>query len=127
MGCNPGSVAIVAHSYGGAIAMDLVNRFTKFFEDKVFAIALTDSAHFQIPVKAKHVVLDIACNWVSSSAPLDSEIYTGEGEMHTVSAGHPKHEWTSYSAFESVFKFLEEKYERSQEIESTSKKAKTED
>ncbi|XP_039947653.1 FAM172 family protein homolog CG10038 isoform X1 [Bactrocera tryoni] len=127
MGCNPESVAIVAHSYGGAIAMDLANRFTKFFDDKVFAIALTDSAHFQIPVKAKHVVLDIACNWVSSSAPLDTEIYTGEGEMHSVSAGHPKHEWTSYSAFESVFKFLEEKYERSQEIGSTSKKAKTED
>ena len=25
--------------------------------------------------------------------------------------GHTKHEWTSYSAFESVFKYLEQKYE----------------
>jgi len=27
-------------------------------------------------------------------------------------AGHPKHEWTSYSSFESVFRFFEEKYRR---------------
>ena len=93
----------------------------------MFAIALTDSAHFQIPGNAKHVVLDIACNWISSSAALDTEIYAGEGEMLSVSAGHSKHEWTSYSAFESVFKFLEEKYERSQVIRTTSKNAKTED
>uniref|UniRef100_W8B7Y2 UPF0528 protein CG10038 n=1 Tax=Ceratitis capitata TaxID=7213 RepID=W8B7Y2_CERCA len=126
MACKPESVAIVAHSYGGAIAMDLANRFTQFFEESVFAIALTDSAHFQIPGKAKNVVLDIACNWVSGSAPLDTEIYTGEGEMRSVSAGHPKHEWTSYSAFESVFKFLEDKYEHANALRSGSKKSKKE-
>ncbi|XP_053947912.1 FAM172 family protein homolog CG10038 isoform X1 [Anastrepha ludens] len=126
MACNPESVAIVAHSYGGAIAMDLSNRFTKFFEEKVFAIALTDSAHYQIPTASKKIVLDIACNWVSHATNLDAEIYTGEGEMHSVSAGHSKHEWTSYSAFESVFKFLEEKYERFNALRTGSKKAKTE-
>ncbi|XP_036321463.1 FAM172 family protein homolog CG10038 isoform X2 [Rhagoletis pomonella] len=125
MACNPESVAVVAHSYGGAIAMDLAKRFTKFFEKNVFAIALTDSAHFQIPGEAKQIILDISCNWVSSSAPLDTEIYTGEGEMLSVSAGHPKHEWTSYSSFESVFKFLEEKYERFIAVRTGSKKAKT--
>lgn len=29
MGCNPERVAIVAHSYGGAIAMDLVSAIIK--------------------------------------------------------------------------------------------------
>jgi len=29
-----------------------------------------------------------------------------------VNAGHPKHEWTSHSSFESVFKFFDEKYQR---------------
>ena len=27
-------------------------------------------------------------------------------------AGHPKHEWTSYSSFESVFKFFDEQYRK---------------
>ena len=29
-----------------------------------------------------------------------------------VAAGHPKHEWTSCSSFESVFKFFDEHYRR---------------
>jgi len=32
--------------------------------------------------------------------------------LFTCIAGHPKHEWTSYSSFESVFKFFEEQYQR---------------
>ncbi|XP_067633433.1 FAM172 family protein homolog CG10038 [Eurosta solidaginis] len=127
IGCNPESVAIVAHSYGGAIAMDLANQFKDFFEKKVFAIALTDSAHFQIPVAAKKLVLDIACNWVSNAAPLDHEMYSGEGEMYSVSAGHKKHEWTSYSAFESVFRFVEDKYKHFIAQRSGSKRAKKEE
>jgi len=33
-------------------------------------------------------------------------------EFSFVVAGHPKHEWTSYSSFESVFKFFDEQYRR---------------
>jgi len=32
--------------------------------------------------------------------------------LYHVVAGHPKHEWTSYSSFESVFKFFDEQYRR---------------
>lgn len=38
--------------------------------------------------------------------------------------GHSKHEWTSYSAFESVFKYLEQKYEDFISDEQMSKKPK---
>lgn len=39
--------------------------------------------------------------------------------------GHTKHEWTSYSAFESVFKYLEEKYDEfNMSYEQKSKKPK---
>ncbi|XP_013789047.1 protein FAM172A-like, partial [Limulus polyphemus] len=38
-------IAVVAHSYGGVVLMDLVKKFEKFFHDRVFAVALTDSVH----------------------------------------------------------------------------------
>lgn len=42
---NADAIAVVAHSYGGHIAIDLSEKYTKDFEDKVFALALTDSVH----------------------------------------------------------------------------------
>lgn len=42
---KPESVAVVAHSYGGVVAMDLVSKFLKFFRSNVFAIGLSDSVH----------------------------------------------------------------------------------
>ena len=39
------SVAIVAHSYGGPVTMDLAQKFPAFFEKNVFAVGLTDSVH----------------------------------------------------------------------------------
>lgn len=42
---NADAIAVVAHSYGGHITIELGEKYTKDFEDKVFAIALTDSVH----------------------------------------------------------------------------------
>ncbi|XP_013101033.1 FAM172 family protein homolog CG10038 [Stomoxys calcitrans] len=121
MACDPESVAIVAHSAGGGVTLDLARRFPEFFENKVFAIALTDSAHYGVGGDIRKVIAGKTCNWVSSDEPLDTELKTSKDDIKMVSAGHTKHEWTSYSAFESVFKFLEEKYS---EFEQKSKKQK---
>lgn len=38
-------VAIVAHSFGGVVTLDLAKEFGKEFKDKVFAVGFTDSVH----------------------------------------------------------------------------------
>ncbi|EDW81274.1 uncharacterized protein Dwil_GK11976 [Drosophila willistoni] len=115
MPSNPESVAIVAHSYGGSVTTDLAEKFTDFFKEKVFGIALTDSVSGSLQPKSRPYLLEVSRNWCSSSEPLDTELKSIPNFPSRVSAGHGKHEWTSYSAFESVFKFLEDKYEKRQQ------------
>uniref|UniRef100_A0A1A9VBG1 Arb2 domain-containing protein n=1 Tax=Glossina austeni TaxID=7395 RepID=A0A1A9VBG1_GLOAU len=110
MDCEPEAVAIVAHSAGGAVTLDLAQRFPDFFNKYVFAIAFTDAALYVLNESVKKIISEKTCNWIASNEPLDTEIELGKGNIKMVSAGHNKHEWTSCSAFESVFKFLEEKY-----------------
>lgn len=62
-------------------------RFPEFFKNKVFAIALTDSAHASISNDVKPIVADITCNWASSDEPLDTELETLDDEIKRVSAG----------------------------------------
>ena len=38
-------VALVAHSYGGVVALHLARRFEEQFRGAVFALAMTDSVH----------------------------------------------------------------------------------
>ncbi|PSN35376.1 UPF0528 protein [Blattella germanica] len=42
---NPKHVAIVAHSYGGLITVNLASQYYSDFRNSVFAIAFTDSVH----------------------------------------------------------------------------------
>lgn len=42
---NAQRIAIVAHSYGGVVTLDLAKQFSKDFKDKVFAVGFTDSVH----------------------------------------------------------------------------------
>nr|XP_017000346.2 FAM172 family protein homolog CG10038 [Drosophila takahashii] len=109
---NPESVAIVAHSYGGCLTLDLVERFTDFFKEFVFAIAFTDAAMGSPKAKTRDYLCEVTCDWVASDTPLDTPVSQSKNSIRKVSAGHTKHEWTSYSAIDSVFKFIEEKYEQ---------------
>ncbi|ALC45802.1 CG10038, partial [Drosophila busckii] len=114
MPAKPESVAIVAHSFGGLVVRDLAEEYSDFFREKVFAIALTDPTISTAPACCKKYFLDVTCNWVSSNKPLDAEVARAHASEYIkcVSAGHPKHEWSSYSAMESVIKFIEDKYEQ---------------
>ncbi|CAH1796658.1 unnamed protein product, partial [Owenia fusiformis] len=109
-------IAIVAHSYGGLVTAELAVHREEEFKKRVFAVALTDSVHSlehqQVPSSVVAFYKKNARNWVTSSDEVDKEIR----EFHTrndcprVSAGHEKHEFTSWSAFKSVMRYLEEKY-----------------
>ncbi|KAH8418108.1 hypothetical protein KR009_003471 [Drosophila setifemur] len=109
---NPESVAIVAHSYGGYLTMNLADKFADFFKEKVFAIALTDSVMGGSQTNNKDYMSRVACDWIVSRTPLDTPVSASKESIRRVSAGHTKHEWTSYSAIDSIFKFIEEKYEQ---------------
>lgn len=52
----------------------------------------------------------MSINYVGSDKPLDTPEYDLHGDIKRVSAGHSKHEMTSYSCMESLFDFVEEKY-----------------
>lgn len=49
-------------------------------------------------------------NWVQSSKPLNTNLYTSKTDIKRVSAGHIKHEWTSWAAMTAVFDFIQKSY-----------------
>lgn len=103
------SILIVAHSYGGILTVMLSENQKKQFEKRVKAVAFTDSVHSFSGVQVSKHLKKVTKNWVSSSAPLDSPVKTLDSDVCRVSAGHPKHEMTSSSCIDSVFKFFDEK------------------
>lgn len=105
---SPARVAIVAHSYGGVVTMRLARRYAQHFGERVFAVALTDSVHSDIG--DGQLMERIARNWVSSGRPLNELVRRRRGSVAQYSAGHAKHEWTSWACIEPVFEFVEERY-----------------
>lgn len=49
----------------------------------------------------------ITRNWVTSDEPIDTVVNDKGGDVIRISAGHTKHEYTSWSAEKSVFEYLE--------------------
>ncbi|XP_055609147.1 FAM172 family protein homolog CG10038-like isoform X2 [Uranotaenia lowii] len=107
---NPDAVAIVAHSYGGVVTVELAQKFPQFFKEKVFAVGFTDSVHSSSLVPK--VLTEIGRNWVTSREPIDTPLSISKTDLPRYSAGHTKHEMTSYSCMEVLFKFFEERYEQ---------------
>ncbi|XP_068622505.1 FAM172 family protein homolog CG10038 [Battus philenor] len=101
-------ILIVAHSYGGILTVTLSDQLKEEFEQRVKAIAMTDSVHGYSEFKVTDYLKKISKNWISSSAPLDTPLKTPEFDITRVSAGHPRHEMTSSKCIESVFSFFEE-------------------
>jgi len=100
-------VAVVAHSYGGLVSVELAHTYREDFLQRVKALLLTDSVHGRLTGDDrldKHLVA-IGRNWVSSNKPLGDLIKIG-GNIQRVSAGHEKHEWTSWAAREQIFQVL---------------------
>jgi len=106
------TIAIVAHSRGGDNTVQLVTKFYDEFVQKVACIAFTDSVHslgFFDPSHVKKFIKQYAKNWVTSDKPLGEKVREPDQDCLQVSAGHPKHEYTSGTAITDVFSFLESK------------------
>lgn len=103
-------IALIAHSYGGCVTTELFREEKKDFVKRVFAVAMTDSVHYISKPDAFKALVKVSCNWVSSSQPLDTPLSNMRGDIARVSSGVNVHEKTSYASMNSVFKFLEERY-----------------
>lgn len=109
-------VVIVAHSAGGWCTLGLLRERGDEILPKLRAIAFTDSVHSVLSWDPPHVrdaIIKLAQNWIQSDEPLDtpSRLLGSDSGCPCVSAGHPKHEYTSASAIESVFRFLHDRVE----------------
>lgn len=102
------TIVIVAHSYGGHLVCELANAFHDDFEKKVVAVALTDSVHCSRAVSKRLATIGI--NYVSSDKPLGTPERFYSEDMARVSAGHIKHEMTSWSCMKALFDFINERY-----------------
>mmetsp|Transcript_46361 Transcript_46361/g.119646 ORF Transcript_46361/g.119646 Transcript_46361/m.119646 type:complete len:243 (-) Transcript_46361:109-837(-) len=107
-------VGIVAHSFGGVAAVDLLCTRPDCVE-RVRAMALTDSVHKHVPEDeaAANTLRERCVNFVSSSLPLGSPVSVSAAwQARTlcprVSAGHRLHEWTSHASIDLVFDHLEQ-------------------
>jgi len=102
-------IVIVAHSFGGVVAVDLAHTFHDDFLSRVSAVLMTDSVHGGLTgdKKVDKKLRKIGRNYVSSSKPLDTPLRDGGG-IERVSAGHPQHEWTSWAAMRSIFGIMHE-------------------
>lgn len=109
-------IAIVAHSFGGVVTCALANAFKQDFEKRVISVALTDSVHSTADV-TRHL-RQVGLNYVAYTDPPGTEIksrFLKEGDIPAASAGHDKHEWTSYSAMEHIFRRLQKQLEQSKD------------
>ncbi|CAF4993994.1 unnamed protein product, partial [Rotaria sp. Silwood1] len=104
-------ICIMAHSYGGAVVLEMAHRFLKEFDKRVFAVALTDSPMTVYGRRVKKNVLKMlkqrTINWVVDTEEVDTDL--GEDDCSQIrSAGHRVHEWTSYTAIDAIFDFFTE-------------------
>lgn len=134
LGTKARMVAVLAHSYGGVVAVYMTKMFRKYFIDRVFAVILTDSVHLHL-VKGTEFLVQVGVNYVASHLPINALVKRkrGDDEMGDEtnartpditcrSAGHPLHEWTSWSSYEYVWKcitFLYRKAVANQSVHGT--------
>ena len=101
---NPKKIAIVAHSYGGCVVTHLAKKFQADFEEKVHAVAFTDSVHSRRNVPK--CLEGMTVNFITSKTPVNTILSKEDDDVEIRSAGTLKHELTSFSCIEHLFDFI---------------------
>ncbi|CAM4801047.1 unnamed protein product [Rotaria magnacalcarata] len=108
-------VCIVAHSYGGAVVLEMASQFFKEFDQRVFAVALTDSPMTVYGRRVNRKVLEMlkarAIDWVADVEDVNTDL--GDSVCCQLrSSGHTVHEWTSHTAIDAIFDYFAEEREQ---------------
>jgi pimeloyl-ACP methyl ester carboxylesterase len=99
-------LVVVAHSYGGLVAVELARKFKKDFQGRVEGLLLTDSVHGRLTGDSAtdRRLAAIGRNWAGSDEPLGGLLRAaGPARIEVVSAGHELHEWTTWAAMQGIF------------------------
>ena len=106
--CKATDLYIVAHSCGGLSTMCLVKNYWKEFKERVKGIAFTDAVHgyHGISQEQSKFLQRYAVDWVASRDPLETPQRSYGNNVVNVSSGHHKHEYTTGSAYPSIFEFF---------------------
>jgi hypothetical protein len=105
---------IVAHSAGGDGLMYLLRKRQENIFSIPTKIAFTDSIHSLLPLESKEIKNFLKANaihFVASDQPMGTSIdyvydFSQKPACQEVSAGHPKHEYTSGYCVKGVFEFF---------------------
>ena len=111
---NIKEIYIVAHSMGGECTVDiLLNNKDDLIKRKIKKIAFTDSVHGEDYLKLGKVGIEIfreiSRNYICSDKPAGTFIRdytTSYGGVDCYSSGHCKHEYTSGTAIDEIFKYF---------------------
>ena len=91
--------------------MELARSFKTEFLDRVSGVFLTDSVHYKLSgdKEVDKKLEKIGKNYVGSDLEVGTPVKKmfGSKDIPRFSAGHEKHEWTSWSAMEEIFKDME--------------------
>jgi hypothetical protein len=112
--CRAKKFYIVAHSAGGDGLMYLLRKRQDKILPTLAKIAFTDSGHSILPFESneiKNFIKTNAIHFVASDEPMGDPIdyaydFSQAPACQEVSAGHPKHEYTSGHCVEGVFRFF---------------------
>jgi hypothetical protein len=101
-------VSVVAHSAGGACLTEIQTRFANSFYKQVKKIAYTGTraiAKSRLTQAQQEFMFNNAIIYESSPQPLKTEISANKDTdtCPVVSAGHPKHEYTTGYAQKAIF------------------------
>ena len=117
---NIKDIYIVAHSMGGECTVEiLLNNKEDLIKGKIKKIAFTDSVHGEKYLKLGNegvkIFREISRNYVGSDKPVGTFVRsyaTSYGGVDCYSSGHKKHEYTSGTAIEEIFKYFSEKKDK---------------
>ena len=111
---NIKEIYIVAHSMGGECTVEiLLNNKNDLIKRKIKKIAFTDSVHgedyLKLGKEGIKIFREISRNYICSDKPAGTflrDYTTSYGGVDCYSSGHSKHEYTSGTAIDEVFKYF---------------------
>lgn len=105
-------IFVAAHSFGGVCTVNLIKTHSPFFKKRVKAIALLDSVHktvTELNFDQRKYFQTVSKNWKKSKKALSTPLPSTTEGCTCVSAGDPRHEYTSSAAIGDVFMFFNSK------------------
>ena len=116
---NIKEIYIVAHSMGGECTVEiLLNNKEDLLNRRIKKIAFTDSVHgedyLKLGEEGVKIFREISRNYIGSDKPVGTfvrDYTTSYGGVDCYSSGHTKHEYTSGTAIDEIFKYFSEEEE----------------